>query len=94
MSKKYYNIGEVSEMLNLPTHKLRYLDKSLGHDITKIRGRRYYTSKDIDLIKQITNSGMVVVDLYDLRKIDEILASLKRIKLELAGVTSYAMTLK
>lgn len=87
MSKKYYNIGEVSEMLNLPAHRLRYLDKSLGSNLTKIRGRRYYTLADIELIKKITNRGMMGSLLHDLSRIDSILISLKKMKLALEAVS-------
>lgn len=83
--KKYYNIGEVAEMLNIPAHRLRYLDKSLGSNLTKIRGRRYYKIGDIEFIKQITNSDIVTLPSYDLSKIDSILVSLKRMKLELVN---------
>lgn len=39
-------------MIGVPAHKLRYLEKTASAiQITKIRGRRYYTSEDINKIK-------------------------------------------
>jgi len=52
-NKKYFSISEVCEITGFPAHKLRYLEKSkTGIGIFQIRGRRYYTSEDIELIKQ------------------------------------------
>ena len=51
-SKKYYSISEVTQILGIHDYQLRYLEKtSLGFTVHKIRGRRYYTSKDIDFLK-------------------------------------------
>lgn len=53
ISKKYFSIAEVSEMTNIPDYKLRYIEKSNPNiEIVKIRGRRYYTLKDIEYINQ------------------------------------------
>ena len=53
VNKKYFSISEVSEITGFPAHKLRYLEKSkTGMGIFQIRGRRYYTSADIESIKQ------------------------------------------
>ena len=55
-SKKYYSISEVAQIIGIPLHKLRYLEKSKPDiDIIQIRGRRYYTSTDIELIKHLFN---------------------------------------
>ncbi|MBP7190191.1 MAG: MerR family transcriptional regulator [Rickettsiaceae bacterium] len=51
MSRKYYSIGEVSEMIGASTHFLRYMDNILKLKITRIKGRRYYKQDEIDLIK-------------------------------------------
>ena len=52
-NKKYISISEVSRILSIPTHKLRYLEKTKPTiEIFQIRGRRYYTHRDIELIKQ------------------------------------------
>jgi|GEM_PF-5377621 DNA-binding transcriptional MerR regulator len=49
--KKYYAISEVAELLGLKQHALRYADNLLGRRLTVIRGRRYYTKSDIDIIR-------------------------------------------
>jgi DNA-binding transcriptional MerR regulator len=50
--KKYFSIAEVADITNLPHYKLRYIEKSNKKiKITKIRGRRYYTISDIELIQ-------------------------------------------
>jgi DNA-binding transcriptional MerR regulator len=52
-NKKYFSIAEVEEITGIPAYKLRYLEKSsLKLEIVQIRGRRYYTVSDIELIKQ------------------------------------------
>jgi DNA-binding transcriptional MerR regulator len=52
LTKKYFSITEVSEITGLPDYKLRYIEKSNNKlKVTKIRGRRYYTSNDIQLIQ-------------------------------------------
>ncbi len=55
-SKKYFSISEVSQITGIPLHKLRYLEKSKTDiDIVQIRGRRYYTSTNIESIKHLFN---------------------------------------
>jgi RPE1 domain-containing protein len=50
--KKYYSIGEVTKILNIHSHQLRYLESILPNiSIHKIRNRRYYTSQDIEYLK-------------------------------------------
>ena len=54
--KKYRTIKEVSELLQIPDYTLRYIEKmTRGLRVHKIRGRRYYTQKDIDIIREIHN---------------------------------------
>ena len=51
LEKKYYSIAETSKSTNLPLHKLRYIEKTDKKvDIVQIRGRRYFTKKDIAYI--------------------------------------------
>ena len=51
-NKKYYTISEVTKLLNIPASQLRYLEKSLSAlKVIQVKGRRYYTSENIDLIK-------------------------------------------
>lgn len=55
-SKKYFSISEVSKTLGIPAYKLRYLEKAKpAIEVFQIRGRRYYTTEDIELIKQRVN---------------------------------------
>ena len=48
-------IGEVSESLELPQHVLRFWEKkfSVIQPIKKNKGRRYYTSDQIEILKHI-----------------------------------------
>jgi DNA-binding transcriptional MerR regulator len=50
----YKTIGEVSEILDLPTHVIRFWEKKFKQiSPYKNNGRRYYTPQDIDTIKNI-----------------------------------------
>ena len=55
LSKKFYKIGDVAEILNVPTSTLRFWEK----EFTVIKPKRntknirVYTVKDIDTIKMI-----------------------------------------
>ncbi len=50
----YKTIGEVSEVLDLPTHVIRFWEKKFKQiSPYKNNGRRYYTPQDIDTIKNI-----------------------------------------
>ncbi|MGI4776188.1 MAG: MerR family transcriptional regulator [Janthinobacterium lividum] len=51
-AKKYYTIGEVTRSLEVSASQLRYVEKILPKlSVSKIKGRRYYTIADIELIK-------------------------------------------
>lgn len=50
-NKKYYTISEVSELLGVAIHNLRALDKVIGRKLLRIKGRRYYLAKDIELLR-------------------------------------------
>ena len=52
--KKYFTIGEVSELCGLKSHVLRYWEKEFPMlQPVKRRGRRYYQHKDIQLVLEI-----------------------------------------
>lgn len=52
--KKYFTIGEVSQLCDLKTHVLRYWEKEFPMlKPVKRSGRRYYQHKDIKLILEI-----------------------------------------
>ncbi len=61
IEKEFYSIKEVAEMFNLPAYVLRYWEKEFA--ILRPRrnriGWRFYTKKDIDIIR------MIKVILYD-----------------------------
>lgn len=55
LTKKYYKIGEVSELLGVPMSTLRYWE----HEFSKLKptrndkGTRYYTPADVEMVAQI-----------------------------------------
>ncbi|HID01207.1 MAG TPA: MerR family transcriptional regulator [Piscirickettsiaceae bacterium] len=52
--KKYFTIGEVSQLCGLKSHVLRYWEKAFPMlKPVKRQGRRYYQHKDIQLIMEI-----------------------------------------
>ena len=54
MKERFYKIGEVSEMLNIEQHTLRYLENSLKIKIKRDeRGDRLYTDSDIDTLRLV-----------------------------------------
>ena len=55
MDKKYLSISEVSALCNIKSHTLRFWEKEFEQlrPVTRKGNRRYYQSKDIELIKQI-----------------------------------------
>jgi len=57
MRKLYYSIGEVSKLLGVEPHILRYWDKEIALLKTKKNraGNRVYSSEDIEFLKLIKN---------------------------------------
>ncbi len=54
MKERFYKIGEVSEILNIEQHTLRYLENSLKIKIKRDeRGDRLYTDSDIDTLRLV-----------------------------------------
>ncbi len=52
--KRYYRIGEVSKLVGVKPHVLRYWEKEFPQIRTnRVTGQRLYRRKDIDLIKYI-----------------------------------------
>lgn len=52
--KKYFTIGEVSEICQLKSHVLRYWEQVFPQlNPNKRRGRRYYQKQDITLLLEI-----------------------------------------
>lgn len=54
-AKKYYTIGEVSEIVDLKEHVLRFWEKEFEvlAPQKSAKGRRKYTDRDIEIIKRI-----------------------------------------
>lgn len=55
LTKMYYKIGDVAEILNLPTSTLRYWEKefTIIHPKRNAKGTRLYTPDDIEKIRMI-----------------------------------------
>lgn len=52
--KKYFTIGEVSEICELKSHVLRYWEQVFPQlQPSKRRGRRYYQKRDLELVIEI-----------------------------------------
>ena len=53
--KRYFTIGEASQLCNVETHVLRYWEKEFPQlsPVTRRGNRRYYQQKDVLLIRQI-----------------------------------------
>jgi len=52
--KKYFTIGEVSELCGVKSHVLRYWEQVFSQlEPSKRRGRRYYQHSDIECILEI-----------------------------------------
>ncbi len=54
-AKRYFTIGEVSDLCAVKPHVLRYWEQEFQQlkPVTRRGNRRYYQHKDIDLIRQI-----------------------------------------
>ena len=54
-TKKYYKIGEVSKLLDVPASTLRYWEKEFAQikPMKSKKGDRIYSLKDIDILKEI-----------------------------------------
>jgi DNA-binding transcriptional MerR regulator len=53
--KRYFSIGEVSELCDVKPHVLRYWEQEFKqlHPLKRRGNRRYYQQKDVELVKQI-----------------------------------------
>lgn len=52
--KKYFTIGEVSELCDVKSHVLRYWEQVFSQlEPSKRRGRRYYQHSDIECVLEI-----------------------------------------
>lgn len=71
----YRTIAEVSDMLNVPAHVLRFWETQFHQikPIKRVGGRRYYRTEDIDLIAQIRD--YLYKDGYTIKGVQKILKS-------------------
>lgn len=71
----YRTIAEVSDMLNVPAHVLRFWETQFHQikPIKRVGGRRYYRTEDIDLIIQIRD--YLYKDGYTIKGVQKILKS-------------------
>ena len=55
LSKRYYRIGDVASILNIPTSTLRFWEKefTIIKPVRNQKNTRLYTPKDIETIKMI-----------------------------------------
>ncbi|GJM06869.1 MAG: MerR family transcriptional regulator [marine bacterium B5-7] len=52
--KRYFTIGEVSELCEVKSHVLRYWESEFPPlRPSKRRGRRYYTRDDVEMVRRI-----------------------------------------
>ena len=74
-TKIYYSLSEVKQMLDLPASTLRYWEEQFSQLAPRKdeHGNRYYTEKDIELIKQIK----FIRDDLHITRIEAIRAELK-----------------
>ncbi|MCX7917969.1 MAG: MerR family transcriptional regulator [bacterium] len=54
MKEKFYYIKDVSKLIDIPSHILRYWEKELNIKIMRDKkGNRIYTEKDVEFFKEI-----------------------------------------
>ena len=54
--RKFYTIGEVSNLLGISQNTIRYIEKKLSFlKPKKIKGKRYYTQKELKLLRLISH---------------------------------------
>lgn len=102
--ERYYSIGEIAKILNISTSKLRYYDKNriISPEIRKENGYRYYSEKQIILLKKImlaTKSGFHLKEIKLLlsnREVEEkiIRNALERIREEIESLQNFEKSLE
>lgn len=52
--RKFYTIGEVSNLLSISQNTIRYIEKKVSFlKPKKIKGKRYYSGKEVEILKLI-----------------------------------------
>ncbi|HOK56473.1 MAG TPA: MerR family transcriptional regulator [bacterium] len=78
MKGKFYYIKDVSKLLDIPSHILRYWEKELNFKIMRDKkGNRIYTENDIEMLKNV--KLMIYRDGFKIRGVKK---KLKEKKLE------------
>ena len=74
----YRTIAEVSDMLNVPAHVLRFWETQFHQikPVKRVGGRRYYRNEDVNLIAQIRD--YLYKDGYTIKGVQKILKSSKK----------------
>ncbi|MBF8247179.1 MAG: hypothetical protein ISN64_04320 [Rickettsia sp.] len=62
MIKKYFSLEEISKILNQPSYKIRYLEKSQKIDFFKLNNRSYFNVEDIKSLSIILNNKKISSD--------------------------------
>lgn len=104
IEKIHYSIGEVAKMLNVTPSLLRYWEKEFSTYIKPFKnqkGNRYYTKKDIELIKYIYHlvkvKGLTIdgarqhlnqKEKDEIDKISQVISKLQQLKSELLDIKS------
>lgn len=70
-------IGEVSKVLEVPTYVIRFWEKKFFslNPIQKNKGRRYYSSEDIELLNKI--KGLLYEEHYSIKGAQKLLSKTK-----------------
>jgi hypothetical protein len=87
---KYYTISEVAELLDISQPSLRYLEKTISRfKVRKIRGRRYYTTENIEILRnKITNQYSLFSNAQPIVKIPILVAKNKDVFNKAPAITN------
>lgn len=87
--KTYYTISEVARSVGVPSHVLRFWETQFNElKPMKSRGRRYYTQKDISLLRQLRK--WLHEEKYTIKGVQRLLASGQKASLQLLEKTEPA----
>jgi DNA-binding transcriptional MerR regulator len=98
VEKEFYSIKEVADLLELKPYVLRYWEKEFSILRPKRNrvGRRYYTKKDIDIVRMIRNilheQGYTIAGAK--RKIIQIIEGPEQLSLPLKNRNKFLRELK
>lgn len=83
--KKYYTIKEVTKILNIFPHQLRYVEKIIARFVVKtVKGRRYYTNQNIeDLRKYYKKTNETMDNSEFIERIDDLINNFQTLAIKL-----------